>query len=113
MIQRFEVDLLEQAYEFMRKLDLKHRKKIIQNMDRAKFHTDPKLFKKLDGEIWEFRTLYSGKQYRLLAFWDKTKQTETLVFATHGFVKKTSKVDRKEIDKAERIRQQYFKNKES
>ena len=113
MIQRFEIELLEQAYEFLKKLDLKHRKKIIQNMDRAKFHTDPKLFKKLDGEIWEFRTLFSGTQYRLLAFWDKTEQTETLVFATHGFIKKTGKVDKKEIEKAERIRQQYFKDKES
>lgn len=29
-----------------------------------------------------------GKQNRLLAFWDKTDKTETLVFATHGFIKK-------------------------
>ena len=36
---------------------------------------------------------------------------ETLVLATHGFVKKTSKVDKKEIDKAERIREMYFKEK--
>jgi phage-related protein len=113
MIQRFEVELLEQAYEFLKNLDFKRRKKIIQNMDRAKFHADPKLFKKLDGEIWEFRTLFSGMQYRLLAFWDKTEQTETLVFVTHGFIKKTSKVSKKEIEKAERIRQQYFKDKES
>jgi phage-related protein len=113
MIQRFEVELLEEAYEFLKKLDPKHRKKIIQNMDRAKFYTDPKLFKKLDNEIWEFRTLFSGFQYRLLAFWDKTEKIDTLVFSTHGFIKKTSKVDKKEIDKAERIRKQYFKNKES
>lgn len=42
MIQRFEVELLEQAYEFLRKLDLKHRKKIIPNMDRAKLLYRPK-----------------------------------------------------------------------
>ena len=111
MIQRFEVELLEQAFEFLKKLEAKHRNKILQNMDRSKFHTDPKLFKKLDGEIWEFRTLYSGIQYRLLAFWDKSIKTETLVFATHGMIKKKSKVDNKEIEKAEKIRQQYFKNK--
>lgn len=92
-------------------LEVKHRKKILQNMDRSKSHTDPKLFKKLDGEIWEFRTLYLGFQYRLLAFWDKTNKTKTIVFATHGLVKKTSKVDKKEINKAEKIRLQYFKNK--
>ncbi|MDH5367094.1 MAG: type II toxin-antitoxin system RelE/ParE family toxin [Cyclobacteriaceae bacterium] len=111
MIHRFEVELLEQAFEFLKSLNAKHRNKILQNMDRSKFHTDPKLFKKLEGEIWEFRTLYSGFQYRLLAFWDKTDKTETIVFATHGMVKKTSKVDKKEIDKAERIRQQYLKDK--
>ncbi len=113
MIQRFEVELLEEVYEFLKKLDIKHRKKVLQNMDRAKFYTDPKFFKKLEGEIWEFRTFFSGFQYRILAFWDKTEQTETLVFATHGFIKKTSKVDKKEIAKSERIRQQYFKNKKS
>jgi phage-related protein len=112
MNQKFEVDLLEEAFEFLQSLELKHRAKILQNIRRAQFHNDPKLFKKLNSEIWEFRTLYAGHQYRLLAFWDKSDNKETLVLATHGFVKKTSKVDKKEIDKAERIRQIYFKNKE-
>lgn len=111
MNQKFEVDLLEEAFEFLESLDLKHRGKILQNIRRAQFHNDPKLFKKLNSEIWEFRTLYAGLQYRLLAFWDKTDKKETLVLATHGFVKKTSKVDKKEIDKAEKIRQIYFKDK--
>ncbi|NOR86097.1 MAG: type II toxin-antitoxin system RelE/ParE family toxin, partial [Bacteroidales bacterium] len=43
---------------------------------------------------------------------DKDDKTETLVFATHGIVKKTSKVDKKEIDKANKIRNEYFKNTE-
>lgn len=111
MNQRFEVELLEQAFEFLKNLEPKHQNKILQNMDRSKYHIDPKLFKKLDGEIWEFRTLYSGIQHQLLAFWDKTDKTETIVFATHGIVKKTRKVDKKEIKKAVQIRQQYFKNK--
>ena len=111
MTKRFEVTLLEEAFKFLVKQDLKSRKKILQNMNRAQYHTDPKLFKKLTGEIWELRTLYSGKQYRLLAFWDKSKSSETLVFATHGIIKKTSKMDKKEIEKAERIRQSYLKNK--
>ena len=90
---------------------MKPRKKVLQNMNRAKFLTDPKLFKKLEDEIWEFRTLYAGLQNRLLAFWDKSNRTETLVFATHGFIKKTSKVDKRETKRAENIRQLYFKNK--
>jgi phage-related protein len=49
--------------------------------------------------------------YRQQAFWDKTEKTETLVLATHGFAKKTQKIPQKEIDKAESIRQEYFKRK--
>ena len=68
------------------------------------------LFKKLDDtDIWEFRTLYKGIQYRLLAFWDT--DAETLVIATHGFVKKTQKTPRKEINKAEAVRILYFNSK--
>lgn len=111
MLKRFETRLLEEAFEFVQKQDLKVRKKILQNIRRAEQHSDPKFFKKLTSEIWEFRTLYSGIQYRLLAFWDKEDKTETLVFATHGIIKKTSKVDKNEIDKAEKIRANYLKNK--
>ena len=111
MIKRFETRLLEEAFEFVQKQDLKVRKKIFQNIRRAEQHSDPKFFKKLTNEIWEFRTLYSGIQYRLLAFWDKEDKQETLVFATHGIIKKTSKVDKKEIDKADKIRVGYLKNK--
>jgi len=55
--------------------------------------------------------LYSGVQYRLFAFWDKENKNETLVFATHGIVKKTHKVSKKEIEKADSIRINYLKNK--
>ena len=112
MTKRFETKILEEAFEFIEKQNLKTRKKIFQNIRRAEQQSDPKFFKKLNSEIWEFRVLYSGIQYRLLAFWDKQDKTETLVFATHGFIKKTSKVDKKEIDKADNIRKTYFKNKE-
>ncbi len=111
MNKRFETILLEEAFEFIKNQNLKTRKKILQNIRRSEFSNDPKFFKKLSSEIWEFRTLYSGVQIRLLAFWDKENKTQTLVLATHGFVKKTSKVNKKEIDKAEKIRKLYFKNK--
>lgn len=85
--------------------------KIIYNVDKvANGYMDKDLFKKLDDtDIWEFRTLYKGIQYRLLAFWDT--DAETLVIATHGFVKKTQKTPRKEINKAEAVRILYFNSK--
>ena len=111
MVKRFETKLLEEAFEFIQKQDLKARKKIFQNIRRAEQHSDPKFFKKLTSEIWEFRILYSGIQYRLLAFWDKEDKNATLVFATHGIIKKTGKVDKKEIEKADKIRTNYLKSK--
>ena len=69
------------------------------------------IFKKLENtEIWELRTLYDGIAYRLFAFWDT--EAEALVVVTHGMVKKTQKTPKKEIEKAERIRKEYFSDKE-
>lgn len=77
---------------------------------KAKYVLDPKLFKKLEGtDIWEFRTKYDGIQYRLLAFWDTS--TNSLVVATHGFIKKVQKTPKQQIKRAEEIRTLYFKMK--
>ena len=65
----------------------------------------------MNDEIWEFRTLYKGLQYRLLAFWDKSDSANTLVISTHGFIKKQSKVPVNEITKAENQRVKYFQDK--
>jgi len=112
MKKKFEVIFLEQAIDFLQSLDLKTRKKIYYNIDKAKLGLDPKLFKKLNDDIWEFRTKYSGIQYRLFAFWDKTERAETLVISTHGIVKKVSKVPKAEFEKATQIRTEYFKQKD-
>ena len=53
---------------------------------------------------------YSKIQYRLFAFWNKTGNSETLVIATHGVVKKTQKTPKKEIEKAMKIMNNYFKD---
>ena len=83
-------------------------RKIIYNIDLAEQTNDPKLFKKLHHDIWEFRTQYLGLQIRLLAFWDKTNQQETLVIATHGFIKKVDKIPANEINRAIRLREKYY-----
>lgn len=109
MKAKFEVTFLEEAIDFLDGLNEKDRKKVIFNIDKSRFVNDPKLFKKLTEEIWEFRTRFGGNQYRLLAFWDKRKKKETLVVATHGIIKKVDKMPRKEITKANKIRTEYFK----
>ena len=108
----FETKFLEEADEFISGLDRKTIKKIFYNIDLAEQTNDPKLFKKLQNNIWEFRTKNAGLQIRLLAFWDKTDNKETLVVATHGFIKKADKVPANEIDRAVRLRDKYFDNKQ-
>ncbi|PKP32733.1 MAG: type II toxin-antitoxin system RelE/ParE family toxin [Bacteroidetes bacterium HGW-Bacteroidetes-16] len=107
----FQTRFLEEAVGFISQLDPKIVKKILYNLDLAEQTNDPKLFKKLKNDIWEFRTNYSGLQVRLLAFWDKTDNMKTLVFATHGFIKKSDKVPNSEIERAINIRTNYFNNK--
>ena len=108
MGSKFEVLFLEEARQFLKELEEKTRTKILYNIDKAKILNDPRLFKKLTTDIWEFRTKYNGLQYRLLAFWDKTEKVKTLVIATHGFVKKVDKVSGIEINKANELRKLYL-----
>jgi phage-related protein len=104
----FETKFLDEADEFIAKLDLKTIKKMLYNIDLAEQTNDPRLFKKLQGDIWEFRTKYAGMQIRLLAFWDKTESKDTLVVATHGFIKKVDKIPANEIQRAIKLRERYF-----
>lgn len=108
----FDIIFLEEAFSFLASLDRKHYEKVLFNIRRSQTEHNPELFKKLTDEIWEFRTLYQGLQYRLLAFWDKTNPVNTFVISTHGFIKKRSKVPDNEIQKARQLRLKYFEDKE-
>jgi phage-related protein len=110
---RFRVDILDDAKEFLDGLDKKARKKILYNVWKSRKTTDNELFKKLQDEIWEFRTVFNKTYYRLFAFWDKTDNAETVVISTHGLVKKTDKIPKSEIERAEKIREKYFNEKTS
>jgi phage-related protein len=107
----FQTIFLEDAELFISGLEQKTIKKILYNIDLAEQSNDPKLFKKLNDEIWEFRTRYNGKQIRLLAFWDKSDKSQTLVIACNGFIKKTDKIPNNEMEKATKLKLNYFDNK--
>lgn len=113
MKEKFDVELLPEAVDFLESLDDKTREKIYYNIRKSQFISDNELFKKLNNNIWEFRTLYKSKAYRIFAFWDKLDNKDTLVLATHGLLKKTNKTPLREIEKAENIRNQYFNEKKS
>lgn len=107
----FHVVLRREAAEFLDEIPYQAADKMNYNIHRVMLgERNPEIFKKLENsDIWEFRALWGGIAYRLLAFWDTS--AETLVIATHGFVKKTQKTPAKEIKRAERIRKEYFDEK--
>ena len=70
----------------------------------------PKKFVKLirDG-IYELRTEYGGNIYRVFFIFDDGKR----VVLFNGFQKKTQKTPTKEIDKALKIKEAYYADKQS
>lgn len=100
---------MEAALSYLESLPEKVQDKIAYNISKSRYFMDKELFKKLNDNIWEFRTRYQGITYRLLAFWDN--DTGHLVVATHGFIKKSQKTPDNEITRAEALRKEYFNNK--
>jgi phage-related protein len=113
MNDRFRVILLEEVDNFLSGLDVKTRDKIFYNILKSKRLNDKELFKKVQDEIWEFRTYYNKTYYRLFAFWDRTDSKDTIVVSTHGIIKKTDKIAQSDIDKAKNIRIKYFDKDEN
>lgn len=108
---KFRVVFLDEAKTFLDGLDEKVRKKIVYNIWKSRSTNDIELFKKLQDEIWEFRTKFNKTCYRLFAFWDKKDNTDTIVISTHGMIKKTDKIHKNEINRAEMLRKEYFNEK--
>ena len=108
---KLKVVLMQEAAAFIAGQSVKVQQKIYYNIFKVEEGIrEAEIFKKLENtDIWEFRTLYNGICYRLFSFWDT--DTDTMVVATHGIVKKTMKTPVKEIAKAEEIRKEYFRRK--
>lgn len=111
MNQKFDVKILDEVFEFFDDIESKAVEKILFNIRKSRNIIEKELFTKLDSDIWEFRTLFNKKKYRILAFWDKSDRKETLVVGTNGFIKKTKKTPKKKIEKAKRIMRLYFEKK--
>ena len=68
-----------------------------------------KFFKHLDGTegLFEIRIKVSSDIFRIFCFFDEGN----LVILLNGFQKKTDKTPKNEIEKAERLKQQYYEDK--
>lgn len=97
--------------EFYQKLDQKAKGKIqyvfelIKQVDRV----PDKFLKHLTGTngLYEIRVESQSSIYRIFCCFDEGQ----LVVLFNGFQKKTQKTPQKEIDKAERLMIDYFRNK--
>lgn len=66
-----------------------------------------KFFKHLEDGIYEIRIERDSNIYRIFSFFDEGK----LVILLHGVQKKSQKIPRKEIEKAKKLRQDYYNEK--
>jgi len=80
--------------------------KVIETLDRV-----PELYlKHLDGSdgIYEIRVQSGSDIYRIFCFFDDNN----LVVVGHGFQKKSQKTPPKEIERAEKIKNEYYEEKQ-
>jgi phage-related protein len=79
---------------------------IIEELDRV----PKKYFKKLESyNLWECRIDFAGNTYRILGFF----LHGTTLLLTHGFIKKTQKTPKLEIEKALKYKDDYMTNGEN
>jgi phage-related protein len=111
MNKPIEIILLPEADKFVEKIEISARKKLFYAIRKTKMRICGDWFEKLRGskDIYEFRVKDSKKFFRLFAFWDSTGDTETLIVCTHGLIKKTNRTPKRDIEKAEAIKEKYFK----
>ena len=87
------------------KMKIKYVLELIQQVEKvpAKF-----LSPMTDYEgLYEVRIEFESNIYRIFGCFDKGK----LIFLFNGFQKKTEKIPKKEIEKAMRLKQEYFESK--
>lgn len=105
------VEYLDEAQAYIDNMDENARKKMLHNVALVRIGVkDSRIFKKISNSgIWEFKAEYESNEYRLLSFWDKTRNS--YIMATHGFGKKSQKTPKSEIKHAEKIMNEYYKSK--
>jgi len=98
--------------DFFKTLDSKVKQKfnwtlkLIATLDRVPI----KFFKHIEGStgIYEIRVEVGNNIFRVFSFFDEGQ----LVILINGFQKKSQKTPKKEIERAEKLKKQYFDEKE-
>ena len=98
-MDKWTVEINEYTKDFISSQDVESQSEIIKSLDLLSNYgltLGMPHIKPLQDKIYELRVKTKDKGYRLLYF---AYVNKTFVF-THGFIKKTQKTPRKEIDKA-------------
>lgn len=101
---------MRDAVVFIEQQEPNVQRKILYNMTKAQYSNDPILFKKLNQQIWEFRTLYNRNYYRIFSFWVSSNSILPVVVSTHGIIKKSKKIEKQDLSKAQASRLNYLKD---
>jgi phage-related protein len=109
----FDVRLLEPAVEFLRTIEPKLRAKAFRTIELLR-EFGPELpmphARKLSGhELFELRVRQGSNICRLFYF----VEGESVFIVTSGYIKKTEKTDRREIERALRLKAEYLQGEET
>ena len=85
------------------RLKMKYLLSLLETEDRMPV----KFIKHISEGIYELRLSYSGNIYRLFFIFDEGN----IVVLFNGFQKKTQKTPKKEIEKAKKIKEDYYEHK--
>ena len=100
--------------EFVLSLPINERAKVFETINyfielkNQNLPIKKSLSKHLEDGIFELRTAFARRIARSVYFYQKGAK----IILTHGFIKKTEKTPRKEIERAKELRTFYHKGKE-
>jgi phage-related protein len=111
--EKIEVELLKEAEDYFLELTDKMQGKFLRAFDKTESGLKGSWFEKLNSEdgIFEFRERDQEKFYRIFALWGGESDSKTLILCTHGLDKKTNKTPKSDLERATKIKKQYFKEK--
>lgn len=96
--------------QFIRALDVKMKAKVVSDLHKLEAlgnEAEEPLSKHLEDGIFELRSGVGNNIVRILYFFDEGQ----VIIATNGFVKKSQKTPKSEIELAKKRRTIYFKRK--
>lgn len=114
-VKYVELDDFKPFEEFILALNMRERARVFETINyflelkNRNLNIKESLSKHLEDGIFELRTSLRDKIARSLYFYERGAR----IVITHGFIKKTQKTPKKEIDKAKNLRERYIRRQKN